>query len=274
MIFGLSLPADVLPAFVTWFVFLALLSIASVALGFALERSAFGQRNRVWTPAPWQGQYAFETRSAVRFTLLASMLFALATADLGLGAQGGALVVFGDTTWANGILSFVLPWGFFEVFYYVVHRALHTRRGVPFHRHHHRSVVGTPITGLSMGWLETLAWQVGYLTPVALMSFVMPVSLPVWFGFLVYHWGGNLLGHINVEIVGRPFGTRAWSWALHPFTYHALHHARWTGHYALYSTYFDRWFGTEWADWPELHERVVSGTPLSDKKVKGQQAPS
>lgn len=55
----------------------------------------------------------------------------------------------------------------------------------------------------------------------------------------------------------------------HPFTYHALHHARWTGHYGLGMTALDRLLGSEWSDWPGLHARVVAGEPMRSFKDRG-----
>jgi hypothetical protein len=53
------------------------------------------------------------------------------------------------------------------------------------------------------------------------------------------------------------------------FVYHALHHARWTGHYGFAAALMDRAFGTGWPDWFELHERVATGHPLTSLRQRG-----
>ena len=102
-----------------------------------------------------------------------------------------------------------------------------------FHRLHHRSQVTTPLSGLSMSTVETLGWMVGYLLPLILLSRWLAVSLDAFAAYLIYHWGGNILGHINAELMPRAVARGLLSYAAHPFTYHSLHHARWTGHFGL-----------------------------------------
>ena len=51
---------------------------------------------------------------------------------------------------------------------------------------------------------------------------------------------------------------------------HALHHARWTGHFGFASTWADRLFRTEWSDWPELHARIWRGDALTTLKQRGE----
>ncbi len=54
-----------------------------------------------------------------------------------------------------------------------------------------------------------------------------------------------------------------------PFLYHALHHARWTGHYGFASAGLDGLLGTEFPDWRALHDRILAGRPLESLKTRG-----
>jgi sterol desaturase/sphingolipid hydroxylase (fatty acid hydroxylase superfamily) len=146
---------------------------------------------------------------------------------------------------------------------------MHTRRGFRFHRYHHDSRVMTPMTGYSMSAVETVGWLVGLIGPLALLSWVMPVSLEGWLAYMAYHVSGNIVGHSNVELLGRLAGTRLVSWLAHPITYHALHHARVHNHYGFGSSFMDRWLHTEWSDWPVLHARVLAGDAIPRLTEKG-----
>ena len=55
-----------------------------------------------------------------------------------------------------------------------------------------------------------------------------------------------------------------------PDSYHCLHHARFDGHYGFAAAYMDRIFGTEFADWEAVHDRVRRGEPLKSLREHGQ----
>ena len=243
------------------FGFLGSLTVASSWLGFALERSEYGRRRRIWDVPLASGQYRWEVVANLRFVAIATLAFTLAI------ASGG--IRLGATTARSFVATFAASWLFFEVYYYFLHRALHTSALVRFHRLHHRSKVTTPLSGLSMSTFETVAWMVGYLVPPLVLSRFMEVSPAAWALYLVYHWGGNIVGHINVELMPQAVSQRGMSLFLHAFTYHALHHARWTGHFALYTTVLDRALGTEWTDWGALQRKVLAQQPLTSLKERG-----
>jgi sterol desaturase/sphingolipid hydroxylase (fatty acid hydroxylase superfamily) len=108
-----------------------------------------------------------------------------------------------------------------------------------------------------------------YLGVPAVMSVVAPLSFNGWLMYMVYNVFGNIFGHSNVEMVPVLPGLRYTSLVNNVFTYHSLHHARWTGHYGFATALADRIFGTEWDDWMELHQRTSSGHPLTNLKVRG-----
>lgn len=87
-----------------------------------------------------------------------------------------------------------------------------------------------------------------------------PASPPNW---------GNILGHVNVEVLPAWVGRRVHSWTLHAITFHALHHARYVGHYVFGATFMHRWLASEWKDWPGLHSKVLAGEALTYFKQRG-----
>ena len=227
-------------------------SLLSTALGLVLERG-FGPGRKIWDIAIPDVQTPREKRAYAGFVVLLTTLatFALRADLVDFGPSGATAIA----------ATFAVYWVLFEVYYYGLHRALHTRPLYRFHAYHHASHVTTPWSGQSLGVIEALGWIFGLLFPPVLMSFFMQVS-PA--GVLVYFVANtfvNLVGHANVEL--SPFPQRAATWLTHPWIYHALHHARFRHHYSFASSFMDRLCGTEWSDWPALHARIVSGRPLS-----------
>ena len=68
----------------------------------------------------------------------------------------------------------------------------------------------------------------------------------------------NVLGHSNLEVFPARFTQSPWGrWLITP-TYHALHHARYRGHYGLFTQCLDRAFETVWPDYERVQQRAAS----------------
>ncbi|MGB1278044.1 MAG: hypothetical protein ACPG77_20025, partial [Nannocystaceae bacterium] len=89
-----------------------------------------------------------------------------------------------------------------------------------------------------------------------------------WVLYIAYNVNGNIIGHSNVEFHNPLSRVRLFSFFLPPVIYHALHHARWTGHYGFASTGLDGLLGTEFDDWKAVSRRVAGGEPLTDLKQR------
>ena len=255
-------PFESIPLIETWlgtFAVVTTASLLSSAFGVALEHLLAG-RTRIWSVPVPPPQYRHEALAYVRFILL---LTTCATPFLALG-----WIRFGAEGPAAIALTFAAIWTGFEIYYYCLHRALHSRALYRFHAYHHESRVTTAWTGQSLSVVESLGWIAGLLVIPALLSAVAPLS---WAGFVVYFAANtfvNVAGHANFEL--NPISTRAATWLMHPWVYHSLHHARFKNHYSFASSFMDRLFGTEWPDWPELHGRVVAGEPLARLEERGR----
>lgn len=237
--------------------FFLVLSGFGTLVGFALER-AFTQR-RVWALPLDPGQLRLELIGNVVFLLITSASF---TAVL---ANGATRFVEPSTT-AAVVTFFALMLGF-QVYYYGLHRLMHTRAFVRFHRWHHKSRVTTPLSGQSMSWVEALGWAFGYALLPCLFSYLVPISLEGWVAYMVINVFGNVVGHANVELVPASKWLRSSALLGNTFTFHALHHARWTGHYSFQAALMDRLFGSEWGDWLALHARVARGQALESLRA-------
>jgi lathosterol oxidase len=240
------------------FMIVSVTSLVSSGIGVALEW-ALGDSKRIWSVPLRENQLRNEKRSYLQFVLLLSTT---AAAWLSIGAiefRGEGLLV--------DAMTFVLLWTAFEIYYYGLHRALHSRPLYRFHAHHHESHVTTAWSGQSLSPVEALGWIAGLLIPPALFCLVVPISLTGCLIYFVANTFVNLVGHANVEL--NPISARGLTWLTHPWIYHALHHARFKNHYSFASTFMDRLFRTEWSDWPKLHASVFAGKPLERLSERG-----
>lgn len=237
--------------------FFSLSTLLFCGLGFLLERLP----KRIWALPLDAGQLRHELIGNLVFVGVTSACFVLA---LGSGALGriasGALA--GWTTFM------ALMFGF-QIYYYGLHRLLHSTKLLRFHRWHHVSRVTTPLSAQSMSAVETLGWAVGYLGIPLALSHLLPVSLEGWAAYMFVNMAGNITGHANAELIPNVPRVRSFAWGANPSLYHALHHARWKGHYGFQSAGMDRLFASEWADWPQLHARISQGEPLTDLRARG-----
>jgi Delta7-sterol 5-desaturase len=227
-------------------------TVVGVAIGFALERAL--AHKRVWSLPLAEGQLVHELKGNAVFLLVATGTFSAALAS--------EIVRFGEDSTARALGTFAALSVGFQLFYYWLHRLLHTRRLIRFHRYHHESRVTTPLSGQSMSAVEALGWMIGYVGIPLAISQVVPISATGWAAYIAYNVIGNIVGHANCEIVPATRRVRLNALFGATFVFHALHHARWTGHYGFAAAWTDRLFGTEWADWPALHAKIRSGRPL------------
>ena len=154
-----------------------------------------------------------------------------------------------DILLASGVAMVI----FNDAWFYWVHRLLHTRwlfRHV--HRVHHRSVDVTPFTTYSFHPLEALLLSL-WIVP---WVFVVPTWVPVLAGVQLYGYLENLKSHLGYEFYpgwfARAFPTK---W-LTTSTYHNVHHTSPRGNYALTFRWWDRWLGTEVADYASTFDAL------------------
>jgi Delta7-sterol 5-desaturase len=239
------------------------LSAVALAFGFLLERAL--PNKRVFAVPLAKGQYRFEAIGNAVFLAIATITFTVVLRSdvVRLGEPGEPSVARGVATFAAMLVGF-------QVFYWGLHRAMHTRHLLFIHRWHHRSKVTTPLSGQSMHPIEAALWMLGYAGLPILFSRIAPISFWGWVAYLAFNVNGNIVGHANAEPTAKLAATRLASLFANPFVYHALHHARWTVNYAFQASIMDRLFGTEAPDWEDLYARVSAGNPLTRMNEKGR----
>ena len=205
-----------------------------------------------------------ETRQAtahhVRHDLLHSgstiLVFALMDVTLLYLDSLGYTRLYQDVSqygWGWIILSFIIALLLNDTFFYWSHRAMHHPRLYPFfHRVHHESTDPSPLTSFSFHPSEAiLEGLIAFLLP-----FIMPVHIGVVVAVQVFDMLNNVLAHLGYELY-----PQGWTrWPLLKFktasTHHNMHHQLFDGNYGLYFTWWDKWMGTEFADYESRHQQI------------------
>ena len=104
-------------------------------------------------------------------------------------------------SWGGAAITFFGALVTFDLYYYALHFAMHTRALAPIHDWHHQSRVNTPWSSLSMSPVEAALWLVGIVLWPVLTAGVLPFVPEAYLAWLVFFWFSNTMGHINVEIV-------------------------------------------------------------------------
>lgn len=240
--------------FPTYLAVSGLVKASMVGVGWWLAGLRSGERLRVYRKALAPGQLRSEGWAALRvvafdavFITVFRTLYESRLAPFSVGAT---------------VATYVWLFVGFEVWFYVTHRLLHTRALYRFHAQHHVAQVTNPLTSLSFSMVERMVLLGGNFGLVALAVEVMPVTQAGVALYILTNYALNVLGHGNTEWLSERFAS---SWVgrliLTP-TFHAMHHARHQGHYGLYTTVLDRWLGTAFDDYPQVHARARAGQGL------------
>jgi sterol desaturase/sphingolipid hydroxylase (fatty acid hydroxylase superfamily) len=237
---------------------LAIAFRSAVVLGAAflwLRLSAFAKRRLILRLPYADGQILAELRAAVPVVMLDA---AVVVAIVSLG-----LLPLGPPTLAGGILTFALMFVWFEIWFYATHRLLHTPRFYWIHRQHHTAKVVDPLTSLSFSLLERLILLSGSVGFAVVLAQWLPLSAPGLIAYGAVNYLLNVLGHSNVEVFPGWFTRSRIGRLVVTPTYHALHHARYRGHYGLFTAILDRAFGSVFPDYDQVQQRASAGDGLS-----------
>lgn len=235
---------------------------------FLFLRSRFAQGRRVYRVPFGKGQLQSELTAA-----LFVLTYNVATTALLLG---GGHIRAGEVGVLNTLVTFGVMFVFTEVWFYVSHRAMHSRALYFIHAQHHTARVVSPFTSFSFSLAEQVLSSVPATLFIILLSRVMPLSVPGVMAFSLVNISGTLLAHLNVELFPAGFARTALGRVFFSSTYHALHHARFQGHYGLFTRVMDRLFGTEFPDYAELQSAAARGQGLTDlsARLPAEEAPA
>ncbi len=212
-------------------------------LGFAIRAWARRHPDRkIQAGSDGEARAGAEIRESLRSIAVTSLCLALAIAMTRHGLtlwspmKGWAGVLFGAALLIVG----------YDLYYYLAHRLLHTKRFVKFHRWHHQSRAPTVWSTDSQSPVETLmiqSWMVwaALLLPIPPLAFVL---------HRLYDHVNGQFGHCGYEFFADR-STRAPS-PLVCTTYHDQHHELYSWNYGNFTSLWDRLFGTLHPDYDRL----------------------
>lgn len=220
----------------------------------ALHRPLAARKIRKPTPR------AKQIRRELFYSALTVVIFMLMGVFVYEGAAAGVFKFYSDVGeygWAHLAVSILLLALFHDAYFYWTHRLMHHpklfRR---FHAVHHRSVNPTPFTAYSFNPAEA---AVNFMA-VPIYCAMVPthdIATMIYMWFMIFR---NALGHSGYELM-----TRGWTrnpllnWST-TITHHDMHHERMTGNYGLYFTWWDKWMGTEHADYHERFDKAAGAS--------------
>lgn len=217
-------------------------------------KSELLKRYRVYKCPHGDGQIESEIRACLGLLPLDILLVG--------GTHYMGWIKSGPTTLLTTAYSFALMFVWFEVWFYVTHRLLHLPAFYFIHAQHHTAKVTSPWSAFSFSYMERFILVGGAMGFAVVCSHILPITIA---GFALYFLANNIMNillHSNVELfpswfVQGPLGR----WIFTP-TYHAMHHARYNGHYGLFTQILDRACQTVWNDYEKVQERASQGNGL------------
>ncbi|PSN20297.1 hypothetical protein C7271_02930 [filamentous cyanobacterium CCP5] len=181
----------------------------------------------------------------IKLSILSVIAFALGAACFMLCFRRGYTQIYLDwQTQGFGylIFSYAVVLLAQDTFFYFMHRLFHVRPLFQwFHRGHHRSRPPTPWTFFAMEPLESFI-QAAFLLALTL---VLPLHIGVLIAVLLTMsvWAAG--NHLGFQVVpDSRLSRQIGKWCIGS-TYHLVHHQRYTRHYGLYFTFWDRMLGTQ-----------------------------
>lgn len=134
--------------------------------------------------------------------------------------------------WILGDLLILILWN--EIHFWAVHRLMHTKLLLPFHRTHHRSIVVTPFSTFSFHPIESFLLGSVMILPML----VMDLELIALFFLPIYSLLFNIIGHSNLTFKEHFLGTKDLDISLR----HNRHHTKFHVNFGFASKYIDRLF--------------------------------
>ncbi len=249
----------------TWLIILTLLVVrygaisGSLFVWWYLLRRDKNTARKIQQKFPAKGDYLREAG----YSLMTMLIFASVVALLYLpqirpltkmyspiSAMGGA-----TWGWAYWLLSIVLMLAVHDLYFYLMHRAVHSKKLYPIiHKVHHLSHNPSPLAAFSFHPFEALCEFLVF----PIVAFTIPhtlSALAVWMFTMALF---NAYGHLGFELYPRSFATHPVGRWINTSVSHNMHHKFATQNYGLYTLVWDRIFGTVHKKYEETFAEVTS----------------
>jgi sterol desaturase/sphingolipid hydroxylase (fatty acid hydroxylase superfamily) len=209
-------------------------------------------RSRLRSKAPrWQAVYR-----DMKLSALSTVVFALAAAVVISSYDAGLTRLYADFhqygLWYLGF-SFVIVLLLQDLQFYFMHRLFHQPLLFKWlHAGHHRAGEPTPWTSFAFDLPESLVQAFFFVGII----FVIPLHFATLIAVLITMTVWSVLNHIGFRLFPATIPYQ-WlgRWLIGPM-HHSLHHRKYTVHYGLYFTFWDKLLGTQEADYEKAFCRT------------------
>lgn len=206
-------------------------------------------------------------RDQVRRELICSLrsiaIFGLVTLGVAYAGMSGWTQIYMRVDrygWGWFVMSLVVMVVLHDAYFYWTHRLMHHRWFYRrFHHTHHLSTSPTPWAAYAFSPAEAFV-QAG-IGP--LIVFTLPTHPAAFSLFMIWQIAFNVLGHCGYEIFPKWFLRSPIGFVLNTVTHHGLHHEKFGANYSLYFNVWDRWMGTNHANYEQRFESVSGSEPLA-----------
>lgn len=194
-------------------------------------------------------------RNDVVLSVLSSGIFAFCAALMTSAFEQGHTRLYLESDrygfWYLGV-SLVLVILLQDTYFYFTHRLAHHPKCYKWlHQGHHHFKNPTPWTAFSFDPAEALI-QAIYLMGVV---FIIPMHFSVLCAVVLVMTLGALIHHFGFRLFeDSAFGKWLGGWMVGPL-HHWMHHRKYTAHYSLYFTFWDKVMGTQQEGYEEILSR-------------------
>jgi sterol desaturase/sphingolipid hydroxylase (fatty acid hydroxylase superfamily) len=185
----------------------------------------------------------------IKLSVLSAMVFAVSAALIMSGYQWGITRLYNDFQsyglWYLGV-SYGAVMMLQDTYFYFTHRLFHHPLLFRWlHQGHHRSRKPTPWTSFAFDPLEAIV-QALFLIGIV---FVIPLHFITLIAVLTTMTVWAVVNHLGLERLPSSFPHHWFGrWFIGP-AHHSIHHCKYTMHYGLYFTFWDKLLGTHDPDY-------------------------
>jgi sterol desaturase/sphingolipid hydroxylase (fatty acid hydroxylase superfamily) len=206
-------------------------------------------------------------RKDIELSVLSAVIFALCAAFIMSAFDSGVTLLYTNLRqyelWYLGA-SFLAVLVLQDAYFYFIHRLFHHPLLFRwFHQGHHHSGDPTPWTSFAFDPLEALI-QALFLVGIV---FIIPLHFITLIAVLMTMTGWTVWNHLGFELFPPSFA-RHWfgKWFIGP-THHSIHHRKYTVHYGLYFTLWDKLLGSHDPSYENEFDSALR-TRLKNSSVK------
>lgn len=201
----------------------------------------------------------------IKLSVLSAAVFALSATLVMTGYDLGITRIYTDLSnyglWYLGA-SFVAVLILQDTYFYFLHRMFHRPSIFRWvHYGHHRSGDPTPWTSFAFDPPEAFLQAIFFVGIV----FIIPLHFVTLVSVLMTMTIWAVWNHLGFELFPSSFA-KHWlgRWFIGS-THHSIHHRKYTVHYGLYFTFWDKMLGTQDPNYDEKFDAVLSSRSVSTK---------